>query len=328
MNNKLQNTPTGNPNYLGVDLSKRTLDLSLLQGLSSTQYPNSKAGIEALITELSKLSETHLVFEATGGYEALLVTALEQHKIRYSLVNPRQIRDFARAMNILAKTDAIDAKVILHYAQKINPAPSQSTPEEVQQLRELMQYRDHTLEALQREKMTLEHPKSATISQMIKRQITTLTNRLERLEALITEHIENSRLLKGANDLFREIEGVGLVTATRLLAFVPELGHLNRNQIGALIGVAPINQDSGTVSKRRYIKGGRGDIRKTLYMATLVATTYNPVIKAHYHHLQAAGKPKKVALVACMRKLLIYLNSVMKTHLSSLEEGEQTSQNT
>ena len=316
------NKTSNQTQYLGVDISKKTLDLSQTLPHSKSKVENSLKEIKSFIKELESYENIHVVFEATGGYEFYLIAVLEQKNINYSLVNPRQIRDFAKAAGILAKTDKMDAKVIAFYAERMEPKPSTKTNKESLILRELLEYREHLLDGLHREKMALEHPKSSAITQLIKSQITTLERRLKKVETLLKTHLKTSDYLQETYALLEGVSGVGVITALGLLAYVPELGKLNRNQIAALIGLAPLNKDSGTLERKRVISGGRGKIRKNLYMATLTATRYNEVIKAHYESLLKRGKEKKVALVACARKLLTYLNSLMRTHLSSSEEDD------
>jgi len=297
--------------YIGIDISKERLDVAALPSGLKWQFSNDEAGLNKLLVKLKKQFPTLIVMEPTGGFEAPLASILTAEGLPVAIVNARQIRDYARAVGKLAKTDSLDAMVIAEFAQKVEPEVRQLRDEENQEIKDMVSRRRQLMEMLTAEKNRL-----ATARKVIKPNIMAhikwLTQELEDLDRKLRQQIEDSPIWREKDDLLRSIPGVGKVTSTTLLAELPELGTLNRREIASLAGVAPFNQDSGTMRGKRRIWGGRTSVRAALYMAALVGTRYNPVIKAFYTRLLEKGKPKKVALVACMRKLLTILNSIIR----------------
>ena len=249
--------------------------------------------------------------EATGGFEMPIAGELELVGLPVSLVNPRQVRSFARATGKLAKTDAIDALLLAQFAEAVKPPVRPLPDEETRELRALVDRRRQLLEMLTSERNRL-RPASKRVGRLIQEHILWLKQQIDDLDKDIGELIRSSPIWRAQEDLLRSVPGVGRVLSCTLLTHLPELGSLNRGQVAALVGVAPLNRDSGAFRGKRSVWGGRSAIRSALYMAALVASQHNPVIKAFYHRLRAAGKPAKVALTACMRKLLLILNSMLK----------------
>ncbi len=261
--------------------------------------------------QIVPLKPSGVVLEATGGFEMLVAGELELAGLPVSLVNPRQVRSFARATGRLAKTDAIDAQVLAQFAEAVKPPVRPLPDANTRELRALVDRRRQLLEILTSERNRLRHA-TKRVRALIEEHIRWLKQQLGDLDKDISEFIRSSPMWRAQEDLLRSVPGVGPVLSSTLLTHLPELGSLNRRQVAALVGVAPLNRDSGAFRGKRSVWGGRTAIRSALYMAALVATRYNPVIKAFYHRLCAAGKPKKVALTACMRKLLITLNSMLR----------------
>ncbi len=261
--------------------------------------------------QIVPLKPSGVVLEATGGFEMLVASELELAGLPVSLVNPRQVRSFARAIGRLAKTDAIDAQVLAQFAEAVKPPVRPLPDADTRELRALVDRRRQLLEILTSERNRLRHA-TKRVRALIEEHIRWLKQQLGDLDKDISEFIRSSPMWRAQEDLLRSVPGVGPVLSSTLLTHLPELGSLNRGQVAALVGVAPLNRDSGAFRGKRSVWGGRTAIRSALYMAALVATRYNPVIKAFYHRLCAAGKPKKVALTACMRKLLITLNSMLR----------------
>ena len=252
-----------------------------------------------------------VVLEATGGLELAVTAALAASELPVVVVNPRQVRDFARATGRLAKTDRLDAQVIAHFGEAVKPMLRSLPNAETQALEAQLARRRQVVAMLTAEKNRL-HAARPSVRREILRHISWLQNSLKRLDSDLGDALRNSPLWREQDNLLQSVPGVGPVLSLTLLAELPELGTLDRRQIASLVGVAPLNRDSGTFRGRRTIWGGRARVRAVLYMGTLVATRYNPVIKAFYQRLCAAGKAKKVALTACMRKLLTILNSMLK----------------
>jgi transposase len=296
--------------FIGVDVSKKLLDVSIRPSDERTQFPNDEQGITALIQFLGR-QVTLLVVEATGGYEMPLVGHLLTKGIPLAVVNPRQARDFAKATGQLAKTDAIDARVLAHFAQAVRPTPRPLPDKETQQLHELLTRRRQLLEMKVAEQNRLFLSTGIT-RRDIQAHINWLASRLKSTDKDIKSIVRKSPAWQAPDELLRSVPSVGPITSTCLIADLPELGTLNRKQIAALVGVAPLNRDSGSFRGKRSIWGGRAHVRSTLYMAALVGTRANPDLKRFYERLLLAGKPKKVALIACMRKLLCHLNAVCR----------------
>jgi transposase len=299
--------------FVGIDVSKARLDVAVHAPPSYWQVANTEQGIAELVQRLQALTPTRIVLEATGGFELPLVAGLMHARLPLHVLNPRRVRDFARATGQLAKSDKLDAKVLAHFASvlKLEPRPIPSDEEE--QLSALMTRRRQIVDMLAVEKNRLQTVR-ATLRADIAEHIVWLEQKLEMLNAEIKRFVQSSTLWQAKDQLLRSVPGVGPVTASTLLAMLPELGTLNRQQIAALVGVAPLNKDSGKRTGKRRIYGGRAAVRSVLYMAALAATRFNPRIQAFYQHLIAQGKEKKVALTACMRKLLVILNTMLRTN--------------
>lgn len=274
-------------------------------------FSNDKAGIKALVERLSGLKPTLIVLEATGNLERAVARALVSEDFPLTIVNPRQVRDFARATGQLAKTDSIDADVLAHFAEVVRPQIRALADQASWELKDLIARRRQLSAMIVAENNRLERA-SKTIAQRITAHIRWLEKELERADHDLDQSIRQSPIWQANQDLLQSVPGIGPVTSRTLLAELPELGGLNRKQIAALAGVAPFNRDSGTLKGKRCIWGGRASVRAALYMAALVASRCNPVIRRFYNRLRTVGKKPKVALVACMRKLLTILNSMIK----------------
>jgi transposase len=304
--------------FIGIDVSKDELVVGSDGQVQLKSHPNTERGHEQLIRDLAASSAPIelIVVEATGGYERRLVTALGSRGLPVVVVNPRQVRDFAKATGRLAKTDKIDAHVLAGFAAKIKPEFRPLESEEQEELRDFLVRHEQLIQMLVAEKSRLLQAQGGSrhvLRKKIKSHIRFLERELELLDSDLDDTLKKSPMWKEKDDLLQSVPGIGIQTSMTLLGMVPELGTLNASQIGALIGVVPFNHDSGKFRGKRHIRGGRARVRAVLYMAALVATRYNPIIKAHYQRLLAAGKPKKVALVACMRKLLVIVNAMIKT---------------
>lgn len=298
---------------IGIDVSKASLEVvSEPEGIRST-VPNTPAGMEQLVALCQGVRCARIVLEATGGYERPAVAALLAARLPVILVNPRQVRDFAKAIGRYAKTDAIDAAVLARYAAQVQPAVRGLADQETAELGIVVQRRRQLLEMLQMERQRADlSPVGGVVRANLLAHIAWLEASLGETERALEALITASPAWRAQAELLRSVPGVGPVLTLTLLADLPELGHLTRQQIAALVGVAPFNRDSGTLRGHRTVWGGRPAIRRVLYMATLVATKCNPRLQAFYERLCAAGKPKKVALVACMRKLLTILNAMTR----------------
>jgi transposase len=296
---------------VGIDVAKDRLDVAQRPGTEVWWVTNDDRGIADLVARLRALRPTLVVLEATGGIELPVVGALAAAGLPVVVVNPRQTREFARATGRLAKTDAIDAQVLARFAEAVRPALRPLPDAATQQLSGLVARRRQVIEMLTAEKNRLRTAAPA-VRDHIKEHILWLEGSLSDLDSELGQVIHSSNIWRAQDDLLQSTPGVGTVLSTTLLAHLPELGTLNRKEIAALVGVAPLNRDSGTMRGRRTVWGGRSDVRTALYMAALAATRFNPVIRAFYQRLEAAGKPKKVALTACMRKLLTILNAMMR----------------
>lgn len=297
--------------YVGIDVSKTHLDVAVAPSGEAWDVAVDEAGIVDLVRRVQELRPVVVVLEATGGLEVALVAALTQGRLPVAVVNPRQVRDFAKAMGRLAKTDAIDAQVLALFAERVRPAVRPLPDELTQELGALLARRRQLLEMLTAEKNRLGKALSK-VQPDLREHIAWLEQRLKALDNDLGRMLRESPVWREKEDLLRSVPGVGPVLTMTLLAELPELGTLTRHQIAALAGVAPFNRDSGQLRGRRTVWGGRAPVRAALYMAALVATRFNPVILAFYQRLCAAGKPKKVALTACMRKLLTILNAMLK----------------
>jgi transposase len=300
--------------FVGIDVSKAVLDVAVSPTAEVWSVPNSAAGVEHLVERLRQLAPTLIVLEATGGLERRAVAALAGAGLSVAAVNPRQVRDFAKATGRLAKTDAIDAAVLAHFADRIRPEVRPFRDTETQELEALVVRRRQVVDMITAEKNRLSAaPPSKRVRTAIGKTIKWLEKQLEELDTDIDDAVRNSPAWREKDDLLRTVPGVGKVLSRTLLSLLPELGQLNRKQIVALVGLAPFNRDSGTQRGRRCIWGGRAHVRAVLYMSALSASRFNPSIRAFNARLIAAGKLPKVALVACMRKLLTMLNAISRS---------------
>lgn len=297
--------------YIGIDVSKAMLDVFILPLKQQLQFENNVQGIQKLRAKLQSFPSSLVVMEATGGYERPVAQALAKAELAVSVNNPRQIRDFAKALGKLAKTDQIDAQVIALFAEKIQPLPNVTCNEEQQKLAENNARRRQLVDMITMEKNRLDKASKA-IKKSIQRIIKTLEKELNDINTTLAKCIQDDPAYAEKSALLQTIKGVGTVVAAGLVAELPELGTVGEKQISALVGLAPYNRDSGTLRGKRSVWGGRATVRSTLYMATLVAIRHNGQIRSFYNRLCAAGKRKKVAIVACMHKLLIIMNAMIK----------------
>ena len=300
--------------YVGVDVSKERLDVALRPaGGGRCWFANDPAGIDGLLSHLLKERRPALVvLEASGGYERPAAAALAAAGLPVAVLNPRQARDFAKATGRLAKTDALDAESLARFAEAVRPEPRVLPGEEALLLKEVLDRRRQLLSMLVAENNRLSATASEPLRRRIRAHVRWLEKEISRTDRELEEAIEASPTWRENEALLRSVPGVGPVLARTLLAELPELGTLTHRRLSALVGVAPFNFDSGAFRGRRMVWGGRSRVRATLYMAALVASRHNPAVRAFYERLVEAGKPKKVALVACMRKLLSILNAVMR----------------
>jgi transposase len=295
------------PVYIGVDVAKPTLAIQFPDQSWSTA--NTAAGHAALIAKLDSLRAGHVICEATGGYERALVLALHQAGIAVSVINPRQVRDFARASGPLAKTDAIDASVLLEYGRKLQPSADLPPPEGQDTFAELIRARQEVVTLITDEINRREHVRLPVLLKLSHARQKQLERQLATLDALIDTQVATQTALTAKAQRLQQVAGVGRVSALTVLALLPELGAIGDAQAAALAGVAPLNRDSGQHRGQRHIHGGRAPVRRVLYMAALTATVHNPILKAFYQNLRTRGKP---ALTAVMRKLIVLLNRLLK----------------
>jgi transposase len=298
--------------FVGIDVSKDQLDIAIRPGEARFRESNNDSGIQALIVRLLSCEPQLILLEATGGYEILAAASLRQAGLPAHVINPRQVRDFARSSGKLAKTDKIDAAILAHFAEALKPDLRPWPDEQQQELAALMSRRRQLVEMLVMEKNRLSITCSPRVRKSLQTNLQSLKEQLQELEQDLDDFIRHSPVWLEKAQLLQSVPGIGPLTCQSLLAWVPELGTLNRKKIAALVGLAPFNRDSGQMRGKRTIWGGRARVRPPLYMATLTACRVNPVIRAFYLRLVAAGKSKKLALTACMRKLLIILNAILK----------------
>ena len=296
--------------FVGIDVSKAQFDVAVRPEGRFTA-PNDAAGCAQVLERLRAMPPTLVVLEATGGLELPLAGALAAASVPVVVLNPRHVRDFARAAGKLAKTDAVDAQTLAHFAEVMRPEPRPLPDEQTQLLAALVARRRQLVEMLTAEEHRLASARGP-VRKNLRAHIAWLVRALGQADADLAQAIHESPVWREKEVLLRSMPGVGPVVTTTLLANLPELGTLTGKQIAALVGVAPFNRDSGTWRGKRRVWGGRAQIRAALYMAALVAARFNPVIRAFYRRLCAAGKAKKVALTACMRKLLLILNAMLK----------------
>jgi len=299
-------------NCVGIDVSKDRLDAHVRPSGEAFAVARDGEGLEQLVDRLAALDVSLIVVEATGGFETTVAAALAGAGLPLAVVNPRQIRDFARALGKLAKTDALDAEVIALFAEKVRPEPRPLASPEAQALGELVARRRQIVEMIGMEANRRRQAADKRLAKKFDRHLAFLEKELADVDADIDAGVRASPAWREKEELLASVPGVGPVTARTLIAELPELGQLNRRKLAALVGVAPFNRDSGLWRGHRMIGGGRAGVRNALYMAALAATRWNPVIRAAYRRLVARGRPKKVALVACLRRLLTILNAILR----------------
>ena len=300
--------------FVGIDVSKSQLDIAVRPDNKRWSAINNEAGVAGIVKSLHELSPQVIVIEATGGMEMPLVAALSEGQLPVVVVNPRQVRDFAKAVGRLAKTDRIDAEILAHFGEAVKPEVRPLKDEDTQILTALVTRRRQVIEMLTAEKNRMGiSPK--VVRKDIQKHIDWLQARLENIDRHLDSAIRNSPVWRETDNLLRSVPGVGHVLSVSLITGLPELGTLSRRQIAALVGVAPLNRDSGRFRGKRTVWGGRSQLRSVLYMAALSASRVNPAINIFYRRLIEAGKKPKVALTACMRKLLTILNAMMKNRV-------------
>jgi len=301
------------PLFVGIDVAKAALDVALRPAGTHERLANDEDTIAHLVTRLLTARPPLIVLEATGGLEVPVTAALAAVGLAVAVVNPRQVRDFAKAVGRLAKTDALDAHLLAHFAEVVRPTPRPLPDVDAQVLAVLLTRRRQVLAMLVAEQQRL----STTVAPLrprVEAHIAWLRQERDDLDRDLRQQVRQSPAWREHDDLLQSVPGVGPVLATTLIAELPELGRVDRKQIAALVGVAPLNCESGILRGRRIIWGGRAQVRAALWMGTLVAVRHNPVLRQFYERLLAAGKPKKVALTACMHKLLTILNALLRHH--------------
>jgi transposase len=307
--------------WIGIDVSKKELEIHCYD--ETLKLPsvtaNTQIAITKLISKLKECAHPHLVFEATGGYEKLLLALFQAEGIKASRITPSLARNFAKAKGLLAKTDAIDAKVLTDYGIQFNPRLTAPLDPILEEIQALIKYRRHLNDELHRERMHLEHALPKSVADMVKTRLKSIQKQMDQITATTLALKAKSPTLAEAVKLLSGTKGVGENSAISLLVAMPELGKISNKEAASLAGLAPFNRDSGKMRGQRKIYGGRKEIRQALYMAALVGTRFNPILKEFYQRLLAKGKPKKLALIAVMRKLLSYLNALMKKHLQQIE---------
>jgi transposase len=295
---------------IGVDIAKAKLDVAFHD--ETINVKNTEKDILSKLIGRIDSESTIVVMEATGGYEERLVSLLHQHGISLAVVNPRRVRDFAKGIGIDAKTDPIDAGVIAFYGRVVKPAPQLAKSDEEKKLKALVERRRQLLDLIGQENNRLQQTADREIEKYIRKSLEALKKQLKSIDARLAKCVQQDTANERKIEIMGSVKGIGPVAISTFLAELPELGKLNRAEIAKLVGVAPMNNDTGQRSGKRRTMGGRSYVRRVLYMATLVATRFNPQIKSFYQRLLAKGKEKKVALVAAMRKLLTILNALIK----------------
>jgi len=299
--------------FIGIDVSKDRLDVAVRPTAQTLSVTNTHAGITRVVRMAQSASPRAIVLESTGGCEMLLVAALATASLPVIVVNPRQVRDFAKATGTLAKTDRLDAAILAHFAEAVHPQIRPLADARQRLLAELISRRRQLIGMLVSEKNRLA-TSAGSVNRDVRAHIKWLEKRLHRVDDQLHAEIRSSPTWRAKDDLLRSIPGVGPTLSMTLLANLPELGQLDRKQVAALVGVAPLNHDSGRYRGSRRIWGGRREVRTVLYMATVSAVRHNPTIRTFWCRLRSAGKPARLALVACMRKLLTILNAVLRTN--------------
>lgn len=297
--------------FVGIDVSKDQLHVAIRPTGETMFFAYTDEAVSVLVSRLRLLRPKLIVLEATGGIQQPLATALATAKLPVVVVNPRQVRDFARSTGQLAKSDRVDAAILAHFGQAVEPEVRPLADAEQQQLQDLLARRRQIVQILAAERNHLASA-AAHVSESVQCHITYLERMLSEIDSDIDQALESSPIWQVKNDLLRSVKGVGPVVSRTLLADLPELGHLSRQEIAKLVGVAPLNDDSGKRNGQRHCWGGRSNVRSALYMAALSAKRWNPTLKKFYDQLISRGKAKKVALTACMRKLLTILNAMIK----------------
>jgi len=307
---------TGSGVFIGIDVAKKHLDIHVLPDNTAFTVSRDDGGLDELVNRLRQLAPQLIVLEATGGYEKVVLASLAGAGLAVLAVNPRQVRDFARACGRLAKTDRLDAAIIAHFAERLRP-PLRPLPDAAAQaLGAIVVRRRQIIDMISAENMRLQQTLARKVQTSIKAHLTWLQEQLTSIDDDLDATIKENDTWLHNEQLLDAVPGVGKTTARTLIVELPELGSLDRRQIAALVGVAPINHDSGCHRGQRHIRGGRTTVRAALFMAAWVGTRHNPVLQAFYKRLIAAGKPRKVALVACMRKLLTILNALIRDQKS------------
>jgi transposase len=300
------------PIYVGIDVAKDRLDVHVRPSTEAFAVARDGEGLAALVERLGGLTPTLVVLEATGGFEVTVAAACAAAGLPLAVVNPRQIRDFARATGRLAKTDALDAEAIARFAEAVRPEPRPLPDDQARALAELVARRRQIVEMIVAETQRRRRLSQRRVLKALDRHLTALQKDLTAIEKDLDETIRGTPAWRDKEDLLKSVPSIGPGTARTLIADLPELGSLDRRRIAALVGVAPFNRDSGTWRGRRSIQGGRAHVRSALYMATLSAIRCNPAIAPFYKRLRSAGKTGKQAIVACMRKLLTILNAILR----------------
>lgn len=298
--------------FVGIDISKAHLDVALRPSGETWQETHDEAGIQQFVEKLKGLPPSLIVMEATGGYETDVATALALAGFSVAIVNPRQVRDFAKSLGKLAKTDRLDAHFLARFAETIQPEARFLPDEEASHLQAVVNRRRQIIDmkVAEQNRLGLAHPQ---VRPRLQEHIAWLEQELADLDQELHNQIRHSPMWREQDDLLQSVPGIGKITALVLIADLPELGHLNRKEIAALVGLAPFNRDSGLLKGKRSIWGGRASVREVLYMACVVASRWNPVIKRFYQRLRQEGKVFKVAITACMRKLLTILNAMVRS---------------
>lgn len=300
------------PVFVGIDISKDRLDVFIRPQETSFSEAYTDKGVALLVERIVKVHPEMVLLEATGGYENQIVAALAHARLPVVLINPRQVRDFAKATGRLAKTDRIDAQVLAHFAEAVRPQVRLLGDQDQRQLAALMSRHSQLIEMIVMEKNRL-HTTTRMVKGRIEAHLSWLRTELENVDRELDDFIRQNPTLQRKVEIVTSVPGVGPVLSKALIAHLPELGVINRKEIAALVGVAPFNSDSGTYKGKRIVWGGRKQIRSILYMGALVGTRHNPTIRSFYQRLLAAGKEQKVALTACMRKLLTILNAMVRS---------------
>lgn len=300
--------------YVGVDVASKYLDLFFPDSGKSERIKNTPEEIALLCSRLKGQSQYMLVMEASGGYQSTLCAQLTSSSISFAVINARRIREFARSMGVDAKTDDIDARIISRFAAVAKPIASEAQSDEERRHSALVRRRTQLVDLLTQERNRLKQTWDQDAKKSIQKILKLLEEELKSIDQMLAKMLKSDEKNQRKIQILQSAKGIGGVATSVLLARLPELGKLNRAQIAKLVGVAPINRDSGGTTGRRYITGGRGTVRAVLYMATLVAVRFNTKIKTYYQHLKAQGKESKVAIVACMRKFITALNYCIKTN--------------